>query len=350
MTKEEKLMFSIILLNHNNVHYTVDCIESIKKSSYPSYEIIVVDNASEKDEAEILRKKFPDVKIIASKINHWFAEGNNVGVRSAKGKYIVILNNDTIVDQDWLQKVANVFNDPSVAIVQCRTYAKFSKEKYFYDNNNMQSLVGTPLLNKNNYDKNGLKDSFLAVGCALIYPYELFKEPFDKDYLINAEDTALAFQARIMGYKVKEIKDSVIYHLGNVTMKKKNTKGFWLKERNYLMNLLIYYQPKTLFKLSPLIISSILLRNLYHPTMIHVRFSSYFWLLKNFFNILKKRKKMQSLRKVDDSELFKAMSYKFIDTDNLSKFTKKIVQTVNGLSYLYCKLFRIKTSEFYKKL
>jgi len=348
MKKEEKPMFSIILLNHNNVHYTIDCIESIQKSSYPSYEIIVVDNASEKDEVGILRKKFSKVRVIASKTNHWFAEGNNLGVRHAKGKYIVILNNDTIVSKDWLKKVAGTFKDPLIAIAQCRMYAKFSKEKYFYDNNNMQSLVGTPLLNKNNYDENGLKDSFLAIGCALIYPYELFKEPFDKDYLINAEDTSLAFQARIRGYKVKEIKDSVIYHLGNVTMKKKSTKGFWLKERNYLMNLLIYYQSKTLFKLFPLIFSSILLRNMYHPTMIHVRLSSYYWLLRNLFRILKKREKMQILRKVDDSELFKAMSYKFLDIDNLSKLTKGIVQTVNGLSYMYCKLLRIKTSEFIK--
>ena len=348
--KNKNLPFvSVIILNYNGLDYTIDCLKSLKKIDYSSHEIIVIDNNSKNNEADVIQKKFPNIKVIKAEKNCGFAGGNNLGYKHAKGEYIVLLNNDTLVDKNWLKELVKVFKDPSVAIVQSRMFAKYKKEDYYYDRNNGQSIIGTPILNKEEYDQNGVKDIFIAVGCSLIYPSKLFEEPFDEDYFFNGEDTALAFRAKLNGYKIKEAKNSIVYHEGNVTTNKVSNLNTFLKERNYLMNLLIFYEAKSLFKLTPIMLASIIFKNAYHPTKVHIRFKSYLWLLTNYKKISEKRKRMQKLRKINDSQLFKKMSYKFIDPETTSSnIAKKTSKMINSFSHRYCSLIGIKTQEFYK--
>ena len=91
MQNEYKL--SIITINYNGLKDTSELIESIPFSN--NLEVIVVDNASKQDEAGFISKKYPHVKVIRSKKNLGFAGGNNLGIKEAKGKYILLINNDT---------------------------------------------------------------------------------------------------------------------------------------------------------------------------------------------------------------------------------------------------------------
>lgn len=103
---------SIIILNWNGLEDTIECLESLKKIAYPYYEVIVVDNASEGDDVRILREKFGDyIYMIENDKNYGFAEGNNIGIRHVLGKdtdYVFLLNNDTIVDPEFLSELINV--------------------------------------------------------------------------------------------------------------------------------------------------------------------------------------------------------------------------------------------------
>ena len=92
MQNEYKL--SIITVNYNGLKDTCALIESIPFNE--SLEVIVVDNASKQDEASIIQKQFPQVKVIRSEKNLGFAGGNNVGIKEAKGKYLLLINNDTV--------------------------------------------------------------------------------------------------------------------------------------------------------------------------------------------------------------------------------------------------------------
>lgn len=91
--------FLIVILSYNTKELLRDCIRSIKKSELEgiTYEIVVVDNASRDGSAEIVRKEFPDITLIANKENIGYSKGNNLGVQEAKGRYIVFLNADTLV-------------------------------------------------------------------------------------------------------------------------------------------------------------------------------------------------------------------------------------------------------------
>jgi GT2 family glycosyltransferase len=104
---------SIILLNYNTLSYTEQCVKSIINSVGDSdFEIIIVENNSnDKVKIKYLEKKFKFVKVIVSLKNLGFAAGNNIGVKNAVGKYIVILNNDTIVFSNFIEKIKTILGN-----------------------------------------------------------------------------------------------------------------------------------------------------------------------------------------------------------------------------------------------
>lgn len=94
------LKLSIVTINYNSTKDTGELIESLQKYVSLPYEIIVVDNASKKNEADILQHKYPHIIAIRSEKNLGFSGGNNLGINKAKGKYIFLLNNDTFIEED----------------------------------------------------------------------------------------------------------------------------------------------------------------------------------------------------------------------------------------------------------
>ncbi len=115
-------LVSILIINYNGRNLLSDCLNSLAKINYPkaSFEIIVVDNDSQDDSITYVKKHFPSVKLIESKTNLGFAGGNNLAYEHATGEYIVLLNNDTTVDPDWLIKLVETAKKESVGIVSSK--------------------------------------------------------------------------------------------------------------------------------------------------------------------------------------------------------------------------------------
>lgn len=96
---------SIIVLNWNGKHHLKECLDSLLSLDYPKYKVVVVDNASEDGSVDFLKSHYPDIYLIRNEKNLGFAEGNNVGIRfalSQGAEYVVLLNNDTCVEPDFL--------------------------------------------------------------------------------------------------------------------------------------------------------------------------------------------------------------------------------------------------------
>lgn len=94
---------SIIIVNYNTRQLTLDCLHSVYASSTSySYEVIVVDNASHDGSVEAIREAYPDVQLIANQNNSGFSVANNQGMEVAKGRYILLLNSDTVIQSDTL--------------------------------------------------------------------------------------------------------------------------------------------------------------------------------------------------------------------------------------------------------
>ncbi len=118
---------SIIVLNWNGVRDTIECLESLQRITYPDYEVIVVDNGSDGDDAEVLEERFGDyIHLIRNDRNLGFAGGNNVGMRYAMksgAQYVLLLNNDTVVDADFLTHLVEQSElDDRIGIVGPKIY------------------------------------------------------------------------------------------------------------------------------------------------------------------------------------------------------------------------------------
>ena len=131
---------SIITINYNGLKDTCELIETLPLKD-KSIEVIVVDNASTQDEATIIEKHYPEVKVIRSKENLGFAGGNNLGIKAAQGKYLFFINNDTILKpqtSDLSPLITRLESSPKIGMV-C------PKIKFSWGANPIQFAGYTPL-------------------------------------------------------------------------------------------------------------------------------------------------------------------------------------------------------------
>ena len=136
MPQEYRL--SIITVNYNGLKDTCELIDSIPFND--DLEVIVVDNASTNDEATIIQERYPQVKVIRSDKNLGFAGGNNLGIKAARGKYIFLLNNDTLLPQTSVLRHLIDRLESSLKIgVVC------PKIRFAWDNHPIQFAGYTPL-------------------------------------------------------------------------------------------------------------------------------------------------------------------------------------------------------------
>jgi len=114
---------SIIIINYKTKDLTLQTLTSIFKADPPSgkMEVFLIDNHSQDDTPVTVKQQFPQVKQILSSTNLGFAGGNNLGLRQAKGKYVLLLNSDTVIAKDSLVKMIDYMNsNPQVGLATCR--------------------------------------------------------------------------------------------------------------------------------------------------------------------------------------------------------------------------------------
>ncbi len=108
---------SVVVLNYNGLRFLDDCLGSLARLDYPNdrFEVILVDNVSQDGSAEAAEKRFPQFRVVRNSRNLGFAAGNNVAMRASRADYVVLLNNDTTVDIQWLSRLVEAAEqDPKV--------------------------------------------------------------------------------------------------------------------------------------------------------------------------------------------------------------------------------------------
>ena len=134
------ITLSIITINYNGLKDTCELIESLPLGNH-SMEVIVVDNASKEDEASIIEKRYPNIKVIRSNKNLGFAGGNNLGIKAATGKYLFFINNDTLLSHQpsaFDSLISRLESDEKIGMV-C------PKIRFAWGNNPLQFAGYTPL-------------------------------------------------------------------------------------------------------------------------------------------------------------------------------------------------------------
>ena len=123
---------SIIIPNYNGKHFLDECLKSLKGQTFDDFEIILIDDASDDNSVEFVKSYFPEVKIIINGKNLGFSRACNVGIKSARGEYVVLLNNDTVVDKKWLEALI-LMVESDVSIGMCASKILSSKNVLLID-------------------------------------------------------------------------------------------------------------------------------------------------------------------------------------------------------------------------
>lgn len=220
-------LVSIIVLNYNSKKFIQTCIESILQSCYPDFEVVLVDNNSNDGSLELVRTIFGNdkrIRIICNMENYGYAKGNNIGIKHAKGDYVVIINPDVRIDDRlWLKKLVDVMlTDESIGIAAPSILS--------YDSENVQAtgmgflypFCSVFALHKNWSYSALLKKCprpfpvFVAGGECMIVRKDLLDRIglFDATYFMYYEEVDLCWRAWIGGFRVIAVPTSVVHHYG----------------------------------------------------------------------------------------------------------------------------------------
>jgi GT2 family glycosyltransferase len=213
---ESDPLISVIIVNFNGKDLLRDCIESVCSQSFLPLEIIVVDNASTDGSLENVRGAFPYVKIISLSENTGFAGGNLEGLKHANGKFILLLNNDVVLERGCIQSLSDAMEaQPDVGICGAKiiVYGKNvidSAGDGF--STNLKGFKRGEGLSSNSYNRK--ENVFGVCAGAALYRRNMIDEIgfLDEDFFLIHEDTDINFRAQLSGWKVLFEPGAIVYH------------------------------------------------------------------------------------------------------------------------------------------
>ncbi len=221
---------SIVIPAYNNSKLTYNCLKSILLHTNGSYEVILVDDNSHEKEAQELLNKIKNVRIIRNKENSGFIESCNIGAKASRGKYILFLNNDALVTENWLEPLLDVIKRDDVGAVGA---------KLVYPDGKLQEAGAIIWKDASgwNYGRfddpnkpeyNFVREVDYCSGATLMVKREVWEKigGFDSRFKpAYYEDTDLCFSVRKMGYKVVYQPKSVIIHFEGATSGRDTSSG-----------------------------------------------------------------------------------------------------------------------------
>ena len=209
---------SIIIPNWNGAHHLPTCLDSLRRQSYPNFEVIVVDNGSTDGSLELLGRDYPEVKVVALPENRGFAGGVNAGIREAQGEIIAVFNNDAEADHRWLEKLAGALARHPEAGMATPKVLLFDRREVintvgdFYGVDGVPGNRGVWQRDEGQFDRE--EYVFGAAGVAAAYRRAMLDEVglFDEEFFSFCEDVDLAWRAQLAGWKCVYVPQAVVYH------------------------------------------------------------------------------------------------------------------------------------------
>jgi len=208
---------SVIIFNYNGMEFLDKCIKSVLSQEYNDYELYMLDNGSTDGSDSMVRRKYPQIKIIRIEKNKGIAEAQDIAYKSVKGKYIVSLHNDAFARPGWLAGLVRLMDesDNSVAAIESGI---------------MQSdgaLTGMPdiALTNSRGSKRNDGQILYAATCAMIMRNGILDKYEDADYYFYYEDMYLGWLLRLMGYKALRTDEVWVDHLGSKSESSRRIKG-----------------------------------------------------------------------------------------------------------------------------
>jgi len=218
-------LVSVITVNYNHPEVTCELLKTLRRITYPNIEIIVIDNASPTDDPSMITDNFPEVIFVQNEVNLGFAGGNNIGIKQAKGKYVLFINNDTEVEPDFLEPlVLKCQNDSAIGGV--------SPKIMFYHSPGVLQYTGQAPINNYTVRSHGYghgmpdhgqfdKDSltYFVHGAAMLIPMDVIKKVgmMAEIYFLYYEELDWGARIRKAGYELWYVHNSKIHHKESIS-------------------------------------------------------------------------------------------------------------------------------------
>ncbi len=236
---------AIILLNWNNEQDTIECLRSLKKIEYPNYGVIVVDNGSAEASVAAIRGAHPGTEVVENGRNLGFAAGNNVAIKMALQRgfdYVLLLNNDTVVDPKFLSELVRVGeSDPNIGVLGPKIYYYSEPKRIWFAGGAINYWTGRLYhigFRENDVGKyDTIRDVDTVTGCALMAKRRVYE---DVGLLYEAmfayfEDSDFSVRAHKKGYRNVYVPTSIVWHKISSTAKKLKDFQAYYNLRNWLI-------------------------------------------------------------------------------------------------------------------
>jgi hypothetical protein len=306
---------TIMVLNYNGKEHIDRCLDSIFKMDYPQFNVVVIDNASNDGSVDFVKERYPQVKTLEYPKNHGFAKAYNIALQETRSQFVVLINNDVIVEPEWLSRLMPyIANDKDISAVT-------PKMLFVQNRKVINAAGGTCDIYGSGWNRgNGEVDSgqyerveevFYANGAAIVISRKAWEDvgSFDEDYFLYGEDLDWCWRARLKGYRILYVPSSRIYHKWHAS----SGEMIPFLERHWLTTAFKNYDSKTLAKLGPKLLALKTLTGVWlllNGRSIREKlavFDGFFWNLNELRKTWKKRLSVQASRKIDDEEIQRHM-------------------------------------------
>jgi len=238
-------LISVVVLGYNEKEMTIRCLESVINAEGMLSDLIYVDNGSIDGSSEVIKSRFPGLRLVQIPKNIHYAGGMNAGIRHSTGDIIFCLNNDTIIDKNCIDEIKIAMQDESIGCANTKILkfgTKFldmsiCKLKYF---NLIPYSVDYGFIDWGQCDN--LTPDY-ANGCAMVLRREALNKVglFDESYRLYWEDVDLSFRIKKAGYRIGFIPKAVVWHEGGKTTKKSPWEAKWYSNKNRIRFFLKYW-------------------------------------------------------------------------------------------------------------
>ena len=331
---------SVVIANHNGVDALWNCLFALNTQTYPPYEVILVDNASTDASVSFAKSNYPKVRILECQENFGPAMGRNLGIKTATGHLVVLLDPDTVVTPDWLDRMVWNFQKswPKFGVLA----APFQPEAEGKRESKTSNFLGTSVP--------GFfpepQELFCPGPGAVLFPRFLAPDgPFDGDYFLCREDAYLGWKFRLAGQAVAKSPEARIFQKGEDSNPGfPEWKTIYYSNRNRWLNLLLFYERETLLKILPWFFLDGVARLV---GSLGIGFGAFWgtfcamvWMAFHPRLIYQKRRALQERRKVPDSHILRRMSGRVVPDGWVA------ARLLNFLSLAYCGLMGLEVLEF----
>lgn len=233
---------SFLIVNWNGKDLLAECLNAILEQTCQDFEIVFVDNGSTDGSTDFIREYYPEVILVELENNYGFAGGNNRGLSHCRGEYIALVNNDVILDREWLMNLTAILDlNADVGFCSSRIFIKGTDRIDSVGDRFTSAFTGMKL---GEHEKGATYDMPVTVhgvcAAAALYRRTMLDDvgSFDDDLFLNYEDTDLNLRAWLQGWKCLYVPGAQAQHAVNATIGTMSTTSVFYFSRNSLLVLI----------------------------------------------------------------------------------------------------------------